>query len=149
MYYNYDIRSSGVMRQVEGVGIWMIISAVIAVMGGIVIYFMFLTKDNEKKLTGKAKLLYDFLSFKNLLAEVLLRVIYLIVAIYITLSSFALISTSFIAFLLYLIVGNIVVRLLFEFALIILLICKNITEINSKMPQKDSSKAKPLKKEDK
>ena len=133
MYYSLD---SSFASSAAGVGVWMIISAVVAIIGGFVVYFVFLTKENEKKLQGKAKWLYDFLAFKKLFAEVILKICYLIAAIYITLSSFGLISTSFVYFLLYLILGNVIARIAYEFALVILLICKNTTEINSKLKEK-------------
>ena len=65
--------------------------------------------------------------------EALLKITYLIVAIYITLSSFAIIGTSFIGFIVYLIVGNLIARLVYEFSLILLVICRNTTEINKSL----------------
>lgn len=91
------------------------------------------------------KWLYDFVTFKKMMLESLLRVLYIIVAIYITLSSFALISTSFVGFLAMLVFGNLIARITFEFSLVLLTICKNTTEINSKM----KSEVKPKKEETK
>ena len=56
----------------------------------------------------------------------------MILALYVTLSSFAVIS-NFLFFLFYLIVGNITVRLIYEFSLILLIVCRNTTEINEKL----------------
>ncbi len=114
-------------------GIWVIISLVIAIMGGLVVYFMLLTEENAKHLKGAAKWFYDFFCFKKLVAEALLRIIYIMVAIFITLSSFALISESFVGFIMYLVIGNLTARVSFEFALLALLVCKNVSEINSKL----------------
>ncbi len=121
-------------------GVWIIVSIVIAIIGGIALYFTVFSKQNEKKFTGFLKWCYDFFTFKKMLLETILKVLYLIVALYITLSSFALISVSFLAFLAQLIFGNILARLGFEFSLVLLTICKNTTEINSKM--KESKKEK-------
>ena len=123
---------------VVGASVWIIISLILAVIGGILIYFLFLNKKNEGKFNGFVGWLYDFLSFKKMFMEALLKIIYLIVALFITLSSFASIGTNFIAFLLTLIVGNIIARLIYEFALILLIICRNTTEINKKLSKKDS-----------
>lgn len=87
---------------------------------------------------------YNFFTFKNMLLETLLKVLYIIIALYITLSSFSLISISFIGFLLQLILGNLLARIGFEFSLILLTICKNTTEINDKL-----SKTKKEEKKDK
>ena len=117
--------------------VWLIVSIILAVIGGILIYFLFLSKKNEGKFKGFVGWLYDFLSFKKMFMEALLKITYLIVALYITLSSFALIGTSFIAFLATLIIGNVVARLVYEFSLLLLVICRNTTEINKKLSKKD------------
>lgn len=124
----------------NGAMIWMIISLVLAVIGGIVLYFTVFGKANENKFTGFMKWLYDFVTFRKMILESLLRVIYIIVTIYITLSSFALISTSFVGFLGMLVLGNLIARITFEFSLILLTICKNTTEINSKMKSEVKTK---------
>ena len=126
--YSYGYNSSA-----NGAMIWMIISVVLAIIGGICLYFTVFGKANENKYTGFMKWLYDFVTFKKMMLETLLRVLYIIVAICITLSSFALISTSFVGFLAMLVFGNLIARITFEFSLVLLTICKNTTEINSKM----------------
>lgn len=117
--------------------IWLIVSIILAVVGGILIYFLFLSKKNEEKFKGFVGWLYDFLSFKKMFMEALLKITYLIVALYITLSSFALIGSNFIGFLAMLIIGNVVARLVYEFSLLLLVICRNTTEINKKLSKKD------------
>lgn len=113
--------------------IWIIISLVLAIVGGILIYFLFLNKKNEAKFTGFLGWLHDFLSFKKMFLEALLKISYLVLAIYVTLASFALIGTSFLSFLLMLVVGNLVIRVVYEFSLILLIICRNTSEINKKL----------------
>ncbi len=127
--YGYKSFSSGI----AGSLVWMIIAAVLAVIGGIALYFTVFSKANENKFSGFMKWLYDFVTFKKMMIETILRVLYIITAIYITLSSFALISTSFVSFLLTITLGNILARIVFEFSLVLLTICKNTTEINGKM----------------
>ena len=112
-----------------GSTVWTILSIILAVVGGILIYILFLNKKNEGKFKGFLGWLYDFLSFKKMFLEILLKVTYLIVAIFITLYSFVLIGENFLAFLLMLVGGNIVARVVYEFALILLVICRNTTDI--------------------
>ena len=131
MYASSYARSASTMNSVASSAIWIIVSLVLAIVGGIVLYFTFLKKDNEGKYTGFLGWMYDFLTFKKL------TILYLICAIFVTLSSFATISTSFIAFLLYLVVGNLVVRIAYELILVRLIICRNTTEINKKLDKKD------------
>ena len=119
--------------QTESSFTWMTIVLLLAIIGGILVYFLFLKKENESKFTGFVKYLYEFLSFKKLWLETILKVSYLILAIYITLASFELIGTSFIAFVLTLVFGNIVLRVIYELSLVLLTICRNTTEINKKL----------------
>ena len=131
--------SRSLLRSSDAVNssIWLIVSIILAVVGGILIYFLFLSKKNEGKFKGFVEWLYDFLSFKKMFMEALLKITYLIVALYITLSSFALIGINFWAFLGTLIIGNVVARLIYEFSLLLLVICRNTTEINKKLSKKD------------
>ena len=135
-YYSKNLLSSS--NSMADASVWMIVSIILAIIGGILIYFLFLSKKNEGKFNGFVGWLYDFLSFKKMFMEALLKITYLIVALYITLSSFALIGTSFIAFLAMLIIGNVVARLVYEFSLLLLVICRNTTEINKKLSKKDN-----------
>lgn len=128
----YDIMDSG-FGQTGSSFTWMAIALLLAIIGGILVYFLFLKKENENKFTGFVKYLYEFLSFKKMWLETILKVSYLIIAIYITLTSFELIGTSFIAFLLTLVFGNVILRVIYELSLVLLTICRNTTEINKKM----------------
>ena len=120
--------------------VWSIVSVLVALCAGIVLYFTFLNPRNADHYTGATKKIYDFLSFKVMSLESILKICYLVLAIYITISSFSLISTSFIYFLLYLFIGNIVVRLIFEGALLILMIHKELVEVNKKLPKDKKTK---------
>ncbi len=133
MYGSSSIYSSAAV----GNAVWLIVSLIIAVVGGILIYFLFLSRKNEGKFTGFVAWLYDVLSFKKMFLETLLKITYLVLAIYITLSSFAMIGSNFIGFLVTLLVGNLVVRIIYEFSLILLIICRNTTEIARNTKKKD------------
>lgn len=129
-YARNTITSSSALA---GSAVWVIISLVLAIVGGIALYFTFLSKKNEGKFTGFLGWMYDFLTFKKMVIENILKILYLIVATFITLSSFSVISSSFLAFLVYLVVGNLIARVCYELFLVILVICRNTTEINKKL----------------
>lgn len=137
--YGYESGSSKGLLNLFSSGnlVWIIISVVVAVIGGITLYFTFLSKKNEGKYKGFTGWMYDFLSFKKMVIENILKILYLICAIYITLSSFALISSSFLAFLLYLVLGNLIVRISYELLLVVLVICRNTTDISKKLDKKE------------
>lgn len=129
--------------------VWTIVSLVLALCAGIVLYFTFLNPKNAESYTGVTKKFFDFLDFKTMTLEAVLKICYLVVAIFITISSFSFISVSFVAFLLFLFIGNVLARILFESALLILMIYRKLNEINSKLSVKEEKKKVEGKKEEK
>lgn len=140
--YGYGYESAmgpniGSINNMEGSIAWIAIAAVIAVIGALILYFTFLSKRNDGKFKGFLGWTYEFLNFKKFTIEAILKITYLMLTIFITLASFALISTSVGAFFLALILGNLVLRIIYEFSLIMLVICRNTIEINNKLNKKD------------
>lgn len=127
----YDIVDGGFGQ--TNTQVWVTLSLILAVIGGILVYFLFLKKDNENKFTGFKKYLYEFLSFKKMWLETILKVSYLIITIYISLMSLELIKTSFLLFIITFTLGNIIIRVVYEISLLLLTICRNTTEINKKL----------------
>lgn len=113
--------------------VWIIISVLLAVIGGIFLFNTYFSKDKENNYTGLKKVLYNFINFKFTIIEPIFKVSYLIIAIALTLSSLSLITTNFFEFIGILIFGNIILRLIFELLLLILKLFKDVSEINSKM----------------
>lgn len=136
-YYGYSSKPNLFASMNSGNSVWVIISLVLAIIGGIVLYFTFLSKKNEGKYTGFLAWMYDFLTFKKMVIENILKILYLVIAIFITLSSFAMISSSFLAFIAYLTIGNLIARIMYELFLVVLVICRNTTEINKKLDKKE------------
>ena len=126
--------------------VWVIVSILLAVIGGIFLYNTFFSKSNDGKFNSVKKVLYDFVNFKFTIIEPLFRVLYLIVTLALTLSSLALITTNFFKFLGVIIFGNILVRLIFELLLLLLKLMKDVSEINSKL-NKNKTVTKTIKKD--
>ena len=134
--YNYGYDTIGATNSVPNFGlgalIWLIIALVISLAGCFIVYFMFVKKDGKE--TNKTLAwLKSFLRFDKMLIETILKITYIFEALFITLGSFALIGTNFLAFLGTLIFGNLLARVIYEAALIKIMIWKNTTEINKKM----------------
>ena len=108
--------------------VWIIVSIVLAVIGGIFIYNNYLKKD-ESEYTGFKRKLYDFFTFKTTLIEPLLKIIYIMTFIGTTLCSFSYLTTNFFQFISILVLGNIIARLVFEFLLLTLNLFKDVREI--------------------
>lgn len=111
----------------------MVLSVVLAIGGGIVLYFTFLSPKNEGKFTGFLGWLYDFLTFKKLMIESLLRILYLIITVYFVCAGFALLFTSFLGGIMMMVTGLVFTRIIYEFILLQILLYRNTTDINKKM----------------
>lgn len=112
--------------------VWAIISLVLAIVGAFLGYFMFVKP--EKKYPQKfVNWLRSYLNFNEMLIEPILKVTYIFLALLITLTSFSFISFSFTYFLLYLLGGNLLVRVIYEASMMMVGIWKNTKEINKKM----------------
>lgn len=147
MNYYYDDYDSLVSTtdKLAGTAIWTVIAFVIAIAAGIMIYFMFI--KNDKKFDKKLETLKEILDFKVMLIEPILKITYLCLTVFIILFSFSLISYSFVTFLLVLIFGPLLVRLTYEFSLILVMIWKNTKEINESLKGKNSKKVETKKEE--
>lgn len=132
-YNGYDMLGTTSTPE-AGLGslIWVIIALVISIIGCFVIYFIFVKKDGKEK-NKTLEWLKEYLRFDKMLIETILKIGYIFSALFITLGSFALISTSFVAFLATLIVGNLIARIIYEGALIRVMIWKNTTEIKKNL----------------
>lgn len=110
-----------------------VILFLIALVGGICAYLMFVKSDEEPKDPRLLKL-KEFLSFKKMIIEGLLKATYIVFALFVTLSSFQImIGTSFITGLMMLILLNIMLRIGYEASLIVLLIWRNTSDISKKL----------------
>ena len=110
-----------------------VILFLIALVGGICAHLMFVKSDEEPKDQRLLKL-KEFLSFKKMIIEGLLKASYIIFALFITLYSFQImVGTSFITGLMLLILLNIMLRIGYEASLIVLLIWRNTSDISKKL----------------
>lgn len=124
----YTTSTYATSEAAAGIGIWSIIALVLAVVGGILAYFLFVLAKQEPK--GKfLKWLKSFMQFKIMWIEPIMKVSYYILTIFCILFSFALISTSFIAFLAMLIGAPILVRLAYEATMMFIMIWRNTRDI--------------------
>ena len=114
-----------------------VILFLIALVGGICAYLMFV-KSNEEPKDQRLLKLKEFLSFKKMIIEGLLKASYIIFALFITLYSFQImVGTSFITGLMLLILLNIMLRIGYEASLIVLLIWRNTSDISKKLGKSD------------
>ena len=127
--------TSSLVGTAAGAGIWLIIAAILAIVGGILVYFLFVKSKNEPK--GKfAKWLKEFLSFKVMWLEPILKVVYYIATIFVILYSFTFFGMfnimgglAFLGFLVTLILGPVLIRIAYEMTMMFIMIWRNTKDI--------------------
>ncbi|MEE3429010.1 MAG: hypothetical protein VZQ55_08615 [Ruminococcus sp.] len=108
---------------------------------GIVIYFAFVNRKEGYYRGGASEWIYNFLSFKKLLAGDILKILYIIFTLFNTFASICAlvfntgnnIWVSILIFLAEITLGNILIRVVYELILTRFIICENTTDINEKM----------------
>jgi len=134
--YGNDFITTGIptARLSVGMGsaVWTLVSLILAAVGCFLVYFLFV-KKNIKTDSKFLKWLKDFLNFDTMLIESILKIAYIFVVIFITLGSFSLISVSFLSFIVTLIFGNLISRIIYELILITVMIWKNTAEIRKNL----------------
>ena len=127
----YDALYNAMGGVPEGFYIWAAIAGILAVVGGILTYFLFVRSKNEPK--GKfAKWLKDFLSFKIMWIEPILKCVYYIATIATILISFGFLGyggAGVLMFFMCLIFGPIVIRLMYEATMMFIMIWRNTRDI--------------------
>lgn len=133
--YVYD---SNINNIAEGASIWMLIAAILAIIGGVLLYFLFVKKKEDPK-NKFLKWLKDFLSFKIMWLEPILKVVYYIATIFVILFSFTFLSIGgfgVLAFFLCLIFGPIAIRLAYEMTMMFIMIWRNTQNISDNTKKK-------------
>ena len=133
--YNYgtDINNfSYALNSSNNAGVWTLFSLLLAIIGAFIIYFLFV--NPEKKYSNKfVNWLRRFLNFQEMLIEPILKIAYIFLALFVTLASFSLIGINFLSFLMILVFGNLVIRVIYELSMILIGIWQNTRDINKKM----------------
>lgn len=128
MYTYYTTPTTSSLGAGVDFGVWGIISIILAIIGGILVYFLFVNNKQEQK-NKFLKWLKEFLAFKVMWIESIMKVLYYISTIFCVLVSFSLISFSFIAFILTLVLGPIFIRLIYEATMMFIMIWRNTCDI--------------------
>ena len=130
---NYDYGINAISASSSSSTSGSLIAFIVAIAASIVIYFVFMDKKEENKYTGFVKNLYDFLHFKINFIEAFLKIAYITTTLYVTITSFSLIKVDVALFFMTLILGNIIIRILYEAAFHLYNIYLNTKEINNKL----------------
>lgn len=108
-----------------------VLGLVFGVIGGFIVFFVFMSKKNEERFTGRMAKLYDFLNFRFYIIENVLKFCYVLVACLCTgVGLFtALTIVELTRGLVLLVGGNLAARIVFEFIMMLVKACRNLGEI--------------------
>ena len=141
-----DASGSSYANTMAGVGIWSIIAIILAIIGGILLYFLFVKPKTTPK--GKfGKWLKDFLSFRIMWLEPILKVVYYVLTIFAILYSFTFLGMigylgglALLYFLGCLVLGPVVIRIGYEMTMMFIMIWHNTQEIADNTAKKSTDK---------
>ncbi len=133
--YNTNLTTT---TSTSGAEVWVIIASILALVGGILTYFLFVKSKNDPK-NKFLKWLKDFLAFKTMWLEPILKCFYYIATIFVILFSFVFLGqggSGVVSFFFMLILGPIIVRLIYEASMMFIMIWRNTENISENTKKK-------------
>ncbi|MGN0159781.1 MAG: hypothetical protein ACI4AQ_00150 [Lachnospiraceae bacterium] len=112
-----------------------ILGVVLTLVGVVALYMFVLPKSKDGNFSNPfLQQLHDFFLFKKLYIESVIRFLYVVATVFCIANGFVtLFGKTFFAGLGMMIFGPIAVRITFEFAMMTILLIKNVIEINNKL----------------
>lgn len=132
-YGYYDYYTTPIVNYVNSYMI-MTVAVVIAIVLGIVLFFTFLKKNNEGKFTGVKGKIYNALVFNRFYAENVIKFLYIVAACVVTvLGIVQIVLGSFVAGIITLTVGNILLRIGTELVLMFIIMCRKTVSMDRRL----------------
>lgn len=126
--------------------ILMLVAAVLAVVGTVLLFIFVLPGDKRAALPTVGKWIHDFLNFKSLIVEAVLKFLYILSTIFVILTGiFTLFTENYfgqsnaVKGLLTIVLGPLTVRLGFELLMLLILLTKNVIGINRRLASADET----------
>lgn len=109
-------------------------AVIIALVLGIVLFFTFLKKNNEGKYSGVKGKFYNAMTFNRFYAENIIKFIYVILACVLTMVGLVqIVIGSFIAGIVTLVLGNVILRISIELLLMFIILCKKTVSMDRRL----------------
>lgn len=121
-----------------------ILAAILALCGVVALYILVLPERRRAGLPKFFQVVHDIFNFKHLLLEVILKFLYVFSTLFVILCGFFLLfgvsygrygyhEDTFLIGLAVMVLGPIVLRLIYEFLMMTILLVKNVIQINKKL----------------
>ena len=118
-----------------------ILALIVIIAGGLALYFLLCASRTTTRVQLPSCTMR--LTFRTFYTEKLLRALYCITVVAILVCSVVLLFSNLFGALLVFISGNLIARIVYEFALLLLVLCRNAQEINRKMGRLPEEPAAP------
>lgn len=139
---SYNSPATTSVTLTNGDVVWLLIATILAGIGSVLIYTLFVKTKADPK--GKfTKWLKNFLDFKTMWIESIMKILYYAITIFVILFSFVYLSKfqtmggmAFFMFLCNIILGPIIIRLVYETTMIFIMIWRNTKDITENTKKK-------------
>lgn len=98
----------------------------------ILVYVLFMDKKNEKKLDKTTKKIFDFLHFKKLYLEEILKICYLFSTVFLNIIAISCLVKNFVLFILLFIIGNVSLRIFYELIVMFIHLHDDVRDLKNK-----------------
>lgn len=137
-YTYYGNYGYGYSSSYTGQIVFLVIAIMIAIAAAVLAFIFIMPGKKRKSLPPFGKFAHDFLNFKWLLTDKVLKFMYIVETVFVVLYSFDIMFTgSFGIGLLVLLLGPVAVRLIYELLSMFVILVTNSSEINNKLEYKD------------
>lgn len=133
----------GLMDSVSEVAGATVVVFFLALIGTVLLYYFILPDNKYDSLPPAVRFVHEFFKVKKLWLESIMRALFVFSCVfYMLLGLFVMIKSSFVAGLCMIILLPICMRLMYEFFMILILIARNVMELNNKTPWPNGMKPK-------
>lgn len=143
---SYDsVYGSSASSSVSASAVFLILSIILALAATVLAFIFIVPEKKLGKLNKFGKFIHNTLNFKYLIVEKILQALYIFFTAYVILEGFFMLFVvdrwsgwQGLTGILTMILGPIAIRLIFEFTMMVIILIKNVIQINNRLAGKDS-----------
>ena len=144
---SYDsVYGSSASSSVGASTVFLILSIILALVATVLAFIFIVPEKKLGKLNKFGKFIHNTLNFKYLIVEKILQALYIFFTAYVILEGFFMLFVvdrwsgwQGLTGILTMILGPIAIRLVFEFTMMVIVLIKNVIQINNRLAGKDSA----------
>lgn len=135
-YYDYGYGGYGYRSGMDAMAVLSILAFIAAVVCTVLLMTLVTPEKRRAKLNAFFKAVADICNFKGLLLEYVVRALYIFLTIFTILIGFFTLFEEPLGGLVLMVLGPVMIRVMFEFTMMFILLVKNVIQLNNKTPGK-------------